>query len=198
MSSVDEQIVCEYLENNGFLVQPLRKSRLQSKRSQQNEGVDFYIRNVKSAQGREPSFLLFSSELSKLQSALVCVRGWHGDKAALASVTSGAEMFRYLETTVLKKVEKWFDFDGFRALGEKEMPKKVLVAPAFPTQEPFRKQCVAALKEKGVDGILSFKSMVLDLIDRVDTKQVYVKSDLLQFIRMLKTFDLIKDSQMTF
>ncbi len=198
MSSVDEQIVSEYFENNGFLVRPLRKSRLQSKRGLQSEGCDLYIRNAKPASGREPTFMLFSSELGKLQSAVVCVRGWHSQKAALAAASSGAEMLRYLETHVLKKVEQWFQFDSFRELGEKELPKKILVAPVFPAQEPFRKQCIDALAEKGVDGILSYKSMVLDLIDRVDTKQVYLKSDLLQFIRTLKTFDLIKNSQMTF
>jgi len=36
----------------------------------------------------------------------------------------------------------------------------------------------------------------LDLIDQIDTKQIYEKSELLQLLRALKTFDLIKDSQM--
>lgn len=80
--------------------------------------------------------------------------------------------------------------------GTKVLPKKILVAPAFPSHEPHRSQCIDSLKEKRVDGIISFKSMALDLIDRVDTKQVYDKSDLLQTLRLLKTYDLVKDSQM--
>ncbi|MBK1877504.1 hypothetical protein [Pelagicoccus mobilis] len=198
MQRIEEVIVTEYLEQNGFLVRLLRKSRPQSKKTL-DDGLDLYVRNMVFREGaREPNFLLFSSELRYLESAIVCVRGWFGEKAALASMTGGAEILKYLESNVFKKVEKWFEYDPAVSFGTQNPPKKILVAPVFPTQEPHRSQCVEQLKDKGVDGIVSFKSMVLDLIDRVDTKQVYDKSDLLQLLRMLKTFDLVKDSQMNF
>jgi hypothetical protein len=196
---MDEKITREYLELNGFVTMPLRKGHSQSKRSARDEGIDLYVRNMKYAEGdREPSFLLFSSELRHLKSAVICVRGWHNEKAALASMTNGADMLKYLETNVLKKIEKWFEFEHWRELGETEFPKKILVAPVFPMQEIYRARIVAALKEKGVDGILSFKSMLLDIVDRVDTRNVYPKSELLQLVRTFKTCDLIKDSQMNF
>ena len=196
---MDEWIAREYLELNGFVTMPLRKGSSQSKRSSKEEGVDLYVRNMKFVESdRDPGFLLFSSELKHLRSAIICVRGWHAEKAALASMTNGADMLKYLETNVLKKVEKWFEFEYWRELGETEFPKKILVAPVFPMQEVYRARIVAALKDKGVDGILSFKSMLLDIVDRVDTRNVYPKSELLQLVRTLKTFDLIKDSQMNF
>lgn len=196
MQSVVERVIEEYFEQNGFLSRPLRKSRSQSKRAS-DEGLDLYVRNmVFRPGGREPEFLLFSSELRYLESAIVCIHGWFGDKAALASMTSGADILRLIETNVAKKVDKWFEYDPRVSFGTKEAPKKILVAPVFPTQEPHRSQCIEILKSKGVDGIISFKSMLLDLIDRVDTKQVYEKSDLMQLLRTLKTFDLVKDSQM--
>ena len=75
---MDELIVKEYLELNGFVTIPLRKGRSQSKRSLQGEGVDLYARNMKFIEGeRDPSFLLFSSELRHLRSAIICVKGWH-------------------------------------------------------------------------------------------------------------------------
>lgn len=196
---MDELIVREYLELNGFVTLPLRKGRSQSKRSQTEEGVDLYARNMKFVEGdRDPSFLLFSSELRHLKSALICVRGWHNEKAALAKMSSGADMLKYVEGNVLKKVEKWFEFEHWRELGEVEHPPRILVAPAFPTQEVHRARIVSALKERGVDGILSFKSILLDIIDRVDTRHVYPNSKLLQLVRTLKSFDLVKDSQMNF
>ena len=196
MQSIDEILVGEYLEQNGFLVRPLRKTRSQSKKSS-DEGLDLYVRNIVFAPGgREPNFLLFSSELRYLESAIICVHGWYGEKAALASMTQGSDILKYLETQVAKKVEKWFAVEKGVTFGTRNPPKKVLLAPVFPTQEPHRSQCIELLKSKGVDGILSFKSMLLDLIDRVDTKQVYEKADHLQLLRILKTFDLVKDSQM--
>ncbi|MBC2605682.1 hypothetical protein [Pelagicoccus albus] len=196
MYKIEETIVSEYLEQNGFLVRPLRKSRSQTKKSL-DEGLDLYVRNMVFREGgRDPHFLLFSSELRYLESAIICVRGWYGDKAALASMNGGADVLKHLETNVSKRVKKWFDYDPSVSFGTKSPPKKILVAPVFPTQEPYRTQCTDLLKSKGVDGILSFKSMTLELIDRVDTKQIYEKSELLQFLRILKTFDLVKDSQM--
>ncbi len=196
MLRVEESIVREYFEQNGFLVRPLRKSRAQMKKANE-EGLDLYVRNMVFREGsRDPSFLLFSSELRYLESAIICVKGWFGDKAALASMTGGAEILKHLEAFVFKKVDKWFSYDPAVTFGTKTRPKNILVAPVFPTQEPHRSQCVELLSEKGVDGIVSFKSMALDLIDRVDTKQIYEKSDFLQTLRVLKNFDLIKDSQM--
>lgn len=196
MSRVEEAIVSEYFEQNGFMVRPLRKSRAQTKKGN-DEGLDLYVRNMVFREGsREPNFLLFSSELRYLESAIVCVKGWFGDKAALANMTGGAEILKHLEAHIFKKVEKWFAYDSGVTFGTKQPPKKLLVAPVFPTQEPHRSQCMELLQEKGVDGIVSFKSMALDLVDRVDTKQVYEKSDLLQTLRVLKAFDLVKDSQM--
>ncbi len=196
---MDAVIAREYLELNGFSTLPLRKSRPQAKRSGLGEGLDLYIRNMKFVEGeREPDFLLFSSELRRLRSAVVCVHGWHGEKAALASMKSGADMLKYIEGNVLKKLDKWFEFEHWRELGETEFSKRILVAPTFPTQEAYRARIVTALKERGVDGILSFRSMLLDIIDRVDTRHVYPKSELLQLVRTFKTSDLVEDSQMNF
>jgi hypothetical protein len=55
---------------------------------------------------------------------------------------------------------------------------------------------VGMLKEKGVDGILSFRAMLLDLIEKIDANRNYGKSDTLQVIRLLKNYDLLKDAQL--
>jgi hypothetical protein len=47
-----------------------------------------------------------------------------------------------------------------------------------------------------VDGIISFRSMLLDLLDRVEINRNYGKSDTLQVMRILKNYDLLTDSQM--
>ena len=66
---MDESIAREYFELNGFVTVHLRKGRAQSKRSMSEEGLDLYIRNTRIAEtDRPPSFLLFSSELRRLES----------------------------------------------------------------------------------------------------------------------------------
>lgn len=199
MSLLDEKIVATYFEENGFFVKPLVGSRSQTKKVTKVEGASLFVQNMQFIEGaRDPAYLLFSSELRYLESALVCVEGWHGEKSALATMKDGNDVVRYLEANVLKKVDKWFALPEVDSLDLKRGPKKILIAPIFPAQEQFRRQVAAALRERGIDGILSFKSVLLDLIDRVDRKQVYFKNDVLQLIRTLKNFDLVKDPQMNF
>ncbi|HEX2862904.1 MAG TPA: hypothetical protein VHN79_14750, partial [Lacunisphaera sp.] len=67
---------------------------------------------------------------------------------------------------------------------------------SLPTAEPFRTQSVNLLKEHGVDAIISFRAMLLDLLEKVEVNQNYTKSDTLQVMRILKNYDLLKDTQM--
>ncbi len=73
---------------------------------------------------------------------------------------------------------------------------KILVLPGLPTAEPYRSQSVQMLKERGVDAIVSFRAMLLDIIDKVEINKNYRKSDTLQVMRILKNYDLLKDAQL--
>jgi hypothetical protein len=55
---------------------------------------------------------------------------------------------------------------------------------------------VQMLKERGVDAIVSFRAMLLDIIDKVEINKNYRKSDTLQVMRILKNYDLLKDAQL--
>ena len=68
--------------------------------------------------------------------------------------------------------------------------------PSLPTAEPFRSQSVELLKAHGVDAIISFRAMLLDILDKIEINQNYSKSDTLQVMRILKNYDLIKDTQL--
>ena len=73
---------------------------------------------------------------------------------------------------------------------------KILVLPGLQTAEPYRSQAVGMLKERGVDAVVSFRAMLLDIIERVQLNRNYGKSDTLQLVRILKHYDLLKDPQM--
>ena len=89
-----------------------------------------------------------------------------------------------------------FPTEGLGETGDEGDIVKILVLPALPTAEPARSQSVQLLKERGVDAIISFRAMLLDLIASVETNRSYGKSDTLQVIRLLKNYDLLKEPQM--
>jgi hypothetical protein len=196
MSAIDEGIVREYFEQNGFLVRQVRKYQVQARRKTGDEEVDLVVYNpayVRSS--RRPDFFLFANELSYIHRAIVVVKGWHTGRFTPNMLKSSPEIFRFLEENVLKEVTRFFPVDAEEP-GNAPDVTKILVLPSLPTAEPFRSQSVAMLKEHGIDAIISFRSMLLDIIERVEINKSYGKSDTLQVIRILKNYDLLKDAQL--
>ncbi|MBE34113.1 MAG: hypothetical protein CMI16_00860 [Opitutaceae bacterium] len=191
MAAIDEGIVREYFEQNGFLVRQMRKYQVQARRKTSDEEIDLLVYNPSWKGGaRKPDFFLFSNELPFIHRAVVSVKPWHTDVFSPGMLKSSPEIFRFLEEKVLKKAQTIFPSDAGEDL------TKILVLPGLPTAEPFRSQSVEVLKEKGVDGIISFRSMLLDLIDKVEVNRSYGKSDTLQVIRILKNYDLLNNGQL--
>ncbi|RKX32958.1 MAG: hypothetical protein DRP71_11340 [Verrucomicrobia bacterium] len=196
MSAVDEEIVREYFEQNGFLVRQVRKYRVQSRKKTSDEEIDLLVYNptyVKS--GRKPDFFVFPSELPHIHRAMVAVKAWHTGKLNPATIRNSPDILRFLEEQVQKEAHRLFAVETLEQDPDDEM-LKILVTPGLPTQEPYRSQSVSLLQDRGVDGIISFRSMLLDLLDRVEINRNYGKSDTLQVMRILKNYDLLTDSQM--
>lgn len=195
MSAIDEGIVREYFEQSGFLVRQARKYQVSARRKTGEEEIDLVVYNPAWRRGSpRPDFFLFSSELPKVHKAVVAVKGWHTGVFTPTMLKSSPEIFRFLEETVLREATRFFPADAPGASADE--PTKILVLPSLPTAEPFRSQSVALLKERGVDAIISFRAMLLDLLDRIEINQNYTKSDTLQVMRLLKNYDLLKDAQL--
>lgn len=196
MAGVDELIVREYFEMNGFLVRQLRKYQVHSRAKRSEEELDLIVYNPTfKADNRKPNLLLFSSELPLIQRAVVVVKGWHSQKFTPATLRSSSEIFKFLEKDVLKQAEGLFDME------EKQVEQmgsflKILVIPGLPTHEPHKSQSIDLLKKSGIDAILSFRSMLQDILGKVEVNHNYQKSDMLQILRLLKNYDMIKSPQM--
>jgi len=194
MSAIDEGIVREYFEQNGFLVRQPRKYQVVARRKLGEEEVDLVVVNPAWQKGgRKPGFFLFSNELPYVRQAVVAVKGWHTGVFTPNMLKSSPEIFGFLEEKVLKDATRFFPDEGE---GAADTFTKILVLPSLPTAEPFRSQSVDLLKERGVDAIISFRAMLLDLLDKIEVNQNYTKSDALQVMRILKNYDLLKDPQL--
>ena len=195
MSAIDEGIVREYFEQNGFLVRQVRKYQVSARKKTGDEEIDLLVYNPAWQRGaKRPDFFLFSNELPLVHRAMIAVKGWHTGVFTPNMLKSSPEIFRFLEDNVLKEATRFFPADA--DAGEGDSLTKILVLPSLPTQEPFRSQSVELLKERGVDAIISFRSMLLDLVDKVEINRNYGKSDTLQVMRILKNYDLLKDAQL--
>jgi hypothetical protein len=196
MAGFDEHIVREYFELHGFLVRQVRKYQVQARRKVPEEEIDLQVYNPTYRSGdREPNFLIFASELPYIHRAVVVVKAWHTThKFTPALLKSSSEILKFLEKNVAKTISG--SFTAEEEGGHPADLKKILVLPGLPTSEPWRSESIQLLREQGVDGILSFRAMLLDIIQKIEVNRNYQKSDFLQILRVLKNYDLIKDSQL--
>ena len=189
MSSVNEWIVCEYLEALGFLVRQPRKYQVVARSKGLHEEVDLLAVNPGIPPGAPlPKAKLWGAgELAQVSSAIVAVRGWHSEKFTAAMLASSPETYRFAEPESVRAAET--------ELGVAN-PAKILCMADLPADPDPRAEALGFLKSRGIDGVILFRPMLLELVERVDVKRTYEKSDLLQILRILKNYDLLKSGQM--
>lgn len=187
MSAVSETIVREYFELRGFLVRQQRKFIAPSRG--EDEEIDFLVANPRAvAPAGALPFVLGSADLRAVQRAVVVVKGWHTERFGPAVLAHAPQILRFVEPAVLQQAMK--------AFGDGPPPTKILILPALPQGREAREQTVALLREKGVDAVIPFRTMLQELIDAVEVNRNYQKSDLLQVLRILKNYEFFKEPQL--
>jgi hypothetical protein len=97
-------------------------------------------------------------------------------------------MFRFVEPAIFQQAARTFS--------PELPPLKILIVPALAQTAKAREQTIALLRAKGVDAVIPFRTMLADLIAGAEVNRNYDKSDLLQIIRVFKTYEFFKDPQM--
>ena len=189
MASVNEWIVREYLEALGYLVRQPRKYQVVARSKAIHEEVDLIGLNPAAKPGAAmPGDMLWGArELSQVACVAVAVRGWHSEKFTAAMLASSPEVYRFAEPESIR--------GAVTELGTGS-PAKLLCMADLPTDHDQRAEALDFLRSRGIDGVILFRPMLLELVERVDVKKTYEKSDLLQILRILKNYDLLQGGQM--
>ncbi len=191
MPAVSETIVHEYFEMLGFLVQQPRKYIVMARTKRPTEEVDFLA--VHPQTGAVPErpelehMVASGAPLRALPRVMVSVRGWHTDRFSPATLDVSPEIYRFTEEAAVR--------ESLRLLGPGPI-FKVLCLPGLPANPVLAAKALAMLREKGVDFVLLFPTMLRELMRHVEVSKNYEKSELLQTLRILKNYDLLKDEQL--
>ena len=187
MSAVDENIVREYFEGHGFLVCQRRKYIVQARQKTAHEEIDLIVVNPAASGEALPDFEISPGALSRVARAIVAVKGWHTEVFAPGVLAHQPKIFGFVEKRALEEAQR---------MAGGETLTKILIVPGLPRDAKTRQRSIEVLRSKGVDGVISFRSILQELIAGVRTNRNYQKSDLLQVLRLLKNYDLLKGSQM--
>lgn len=190
MSAVNEQIVREYFEYLGFLVNQPCKYVSVGKNKRVEEELDLLVTHPQVLEHVVPTDMVWtSSHLKTIHRAVVGVRGGHSERFYSGAYEQAPEILRYAERSAR--------LAGAVRLGGEPMAV-ILCIPELPVSEELQTKTLAGLRERGVDGIITFRTMLLELVSAVRANRNYEKSDLLQILRILKAYDIVKDPQLEF
>jgi hypothetical protein len=188
MSAVNDLIVREYFEAQGFLVSQPCKYSSQGRAKHLEEEIDLVVFNP---HNRVPAIsgqmIWTGDDLKGVQGAVVAVRGWHSERFSMATFANMPELLRFADADVVKKAAV--------KLGTTEVAK-ILCLTQLPASGDLKAKTLEFLKSRGVDGILSFRQMLVELLGDLQLNHNYDKSDVLQMLRILKSSGLIRDNQM--
>ena len=188
MSSVNEWVVREYFEALGYLVIQPCKYIPSGRPKKIEEEIDLVVFNpLVTEPVRSERMVWTGDDLRGVPRAVVSVYGWHTDRFTPAMLERIPEILRFASEESLRHAE--------RLAGTRELAR-ILCLPQLPASDVLRENTLTMLRQKGVDGVLLFRTMLLELIDSVDKNRNYEKSDLLQIIRILKNYNLLKDRQL--
>jgi hypothetical protein len=181
--------VREYFETLGFLVTQPNKHQVAARHKLDAEEIDLLVaRPGSEGVSDTPKEVLWSSsELSGVSRAVVSVRGWHTDRFSPAVLKKNPDILRFADLSVTKEARK--------ILGAGTITK-ILCISDLAADAVNQKETLALLRKGGVDGVVPFHTMLLELIERVDVSKNYEKSDLLQTLRLLKNYNLLKNGQL--
>jgi hypothetical protein len=193
MAGVDDHLVRNYFEMHGFFVRQSRKPVVSARRKRPTEDGDLLVINPTPRAGGELPFQLFSSDLPGLSSAMIAVRVGHTSKALTPGMIKKGELLEFIRKEAVEAAREAFTDLTVNATTPLA---KIIILPGLPTQEPQRSESIQLLRASGVDHVLTFRTILENLVQAVESHPGENPSELLQFLRLLRIYDMVKSGQM--
>jgi len=157
------------------------------KAKDEKRGIDFFLTNLNSPTTKKtPPFVLDANSIQQINHAVVRVEGWHTDKFYPSVISQHQNILDFLSPESLEEAKKIFRTSDF---------KKILVLSQLPRNKEVCNKSLAILQDKGIDHVLTFETVLIDIMNNIRPHKNYY-NDLLQLIRILKQYRLLRQPQL--
>ena len=173
MSYTSIEIVKEFFWINGFFVL-------------QKEDVIF-VKNLtfREKNNLEDKFLIEKEDIPSIKNGVIKPVGWHTMKFTPSVLKNSPEIFHFLKPSFLNEIKKFFKEENFF---------KILVIPGLPSSENLKKESISFMKEKGIEHVIKFPTIISGLIEKINSRQVY-HSATNELLRILKFYQFFSEKQ---
>ena len=191
MAGFDDSLVREYFELHGFFTRTPPKPDAPARAKRADAPGQLEVLNPSPRAGAEPGFQLFGSDLPGLASAVVAVKGLPAKGLTPAMLRRG-DFLDFIRKEAAPAAKEAFG----EAPTDTARPARVLVLPGLPAQEPPRSESIALLRAQGVDHVLTFRTILENLLQTAETAGAAGRSDTLRLLRLLRVYDMVKAAQL--
>jgi hypothetical protein len=194
---VERELVETYFESNGFLVRQTGNLEVVSGRKKHEKLVTLGIFNPAVSHNASMSFRLYTSDLSKIRSGLVTLLGWGNSDFANGMLNNDSSLVKFFKKEV-KDSRLNTGFNSSSELAQSGMGplKRLLIVPALPRNETKAGDVFSMLKEIVVDGVLTLRSLLENLLKQTEPANLYPGKPFFQILKLLKVYELAKEPQL--
>ena len=105
-------------------------------------------------------------------------------------------MLKFLKGEVVGRLDDWFGITPGSVEEAMGSLLRLVCLPGLPGTEKLRDQVIDLLRSSGVDGAFTTRAMLEHLLRHAQETRDYRGSLPLQFLRMLKVYEVVKDPQL--
>ena len=191
-----ESIAIDYFETNGFLV---RKSSSVLGKMADGFYPSLIVRNLKEEELQEMmmfNFQWFSSDILKTKRAVVSIAGESLFETGSRALRQDKRTLQTLKKLITAKQAPKFPWEDTTLEEEFRGHYRLVILPVLPPVEPLYSQLCEVLESRGVAGVITFRTLLDNLIQQLDVLEDAKLSPRLKMLRVLKQMELLKIPQL--
>ncbi|MCM8818972.1 MAG: hypothetical protein NC915_05820 [Candidatus Omnitrophica bacterium] len=141
------------------------------------------VKNLKEIGKEIDEFVIEKEKIGFIDKGIVKVIAWHTLKFTPSVIKNfHSEIFEITNEKIYKSLVDDKDY------------KKILVVPGLPATPDIRNESVKMLKDNGIEHIILFPTIISNLIEKIDERNLY-QSHTLEIIRILKFYKFFSEKK---
>lgn len=191
-----ESIAIDYFETNGFLV---RKSSSVLGKLSDGFYPSLIVRNLKEEEIQEVmmfNFQWFSSDFFKTKRAVVSIVGEALFETGSRALRQDKRTLQSIKKLISAKQAPKFPWEDPTLEEDFRGHHRLVILPVLPPVEPNYSQLCSVLESKGVAGVITFRTLLDNLIQQLEVLEDAKLSPRLKMLRILKQMELLKIPQL--